>query len=217
MKKYKIIIFDLDGTLLTFPNGSFNNSPLSKKVMSNSKLFIKNYFKTDNKEVKKIINYIKYKYGEEISIGLEKEFGIDRSIFFNKVWNIREDNFIKNNPSIRKVLIELRKKYSLYILSDAPQIWIDIALNKLKIADLFKNKIYSGDGNYRKSLGNGFKNFIKETGLSPKKCISVGDQESTDIIPAKLLGMKTILISKNKNSINSEITVNKLEELINVL
>ncbi len=43
-------------------------------------------------------------------------------------------------------------------------------------------------------------------------CISVGDQEETDIIPAKLLGMKTIFIGEKKSNI-SDYTIRDIFEL----
>jgi FMN phosphatase YigB (HAD superfamily) len=39
-----------------------------------------------------------------------------------------------------------------------------------------------------------FESLVKRSGVDPRECIMVGDRIDKDIIPAKLLGMKTILI-----------------------
>ena len=39
-----------------------------------------------------------------------------------------------------------------------------------------------------------YESIVKRSGLDPKECIMVGDRIDKDVIPAKLLGMKTILI-----------------------
>jgi len=215
--KKKIIIFDLDGTLLKFSADTFSKSLLGQKVLFNSELFIKNYLRVGSAKAKQVIKKIKNKYGEEVSIGLEKEYGISRLNFFNQVWNIKDKNFIKEDLVTREVLIKLQKNYLLYILSDAPRIWINIVLKKLSIEAFFENRIFSGEGEYRKSLGNAFENFIDKTGFDSARCISVGDQENTDIIPAELLGMKTVLIGQVNKNTGDSITINELKELTKYL
>jgi FMN phosphatase YigB (HAD superfamily) len=39
-----------------------------------------------------------------------------------------------------------------------------------------------------------FESIVKRSGVDPRECIMVGDRIDKDVIPAKLLGMKTILI-----------------------
>ena len=46
-----------------------------------------------------------------------------------------------------------------------------------------------------KPLPWGYRRAAKQLGVSPKKCVVIGDQIFTDIIGANLLGMKSILLS----------------------
>ena len=39
-----------------------------------------------------------------------------------------------------------------------------------------------------------FESIVKRCGIDPRQCIMVGDRIDKDVIPAKLLGMKTILV-----------------------
>ena len=94
----------------------------------------------------------------------------------------------------------MRKKYQLVLVSDAPRVWIKNVLKELQIQDIFCDNIFSGEGNLRKGLGNTFANIIHTLKILPRNCIAIGDQEHTDIAPAKKLGMYTIFIHRTKRS-----------------
>jgi FMN phosphatase YigB (HAD superfamily) len=199
--KYKLLIFDLDGTLYNFKSGTFSKSKLQKIVLSNAKKFIESQLKLSPKQSGGILKSIISKYGEHISIGLEKDFNLSRSEYFNAVWNIKPIGIIAPNQKLRPFLMSLIKnKYKLVILSDAPNIWISNVLNFLNLKNIFKNDVYSGESNNRKDYGNAFKPLIKKLKYAPKDCVVIGDQEKTDIVPAKEMGATTVFISKTRKS-----------------
>ncbi|MEO8637802.1 MAG: HAD family hydrolase [Candidatus Taylorbacteria bacterium] len=219
-KKDDTIIFDLDGTLYSFKGGKFRDSKLQAKILSNAREFISAQLQVTGDEAGKILSRIFKKYGEDISIALEKEYGLNRYDYFNTVWNIPARQFVSHSKELRPMLIRICKKYDIFILSDAPKIWIDNVLRELQIDDLFSGHIISGEGNTRKGNGNAFESLVKSLNIKPQQCIVVGDQENTDIIPAKNAGMKTILVSKKeilssadfrlKNIIHLEIALESL-------
>lgn len=153
------------------------------------------------------------KYGENISVGLEQEFKLNRYDYFNIVWNIPAKKIIKTDNKTRKILLKIAKKYKCVIISDAPRIWIDNVLKEIGIADMFKNKIFSGEGNQRKIFKNVFKRITNFYKLKPGNFIVIGDQESTDIIPARKLGMKTIFIHKNRISPYADYNIKHLSDI----
>ncbi len=213
----RLIIFDMDGTLYNFKEGSFKKSKLRKKVLNNAKLYIAKNLDKSKKEAKSILEYIEKKYGEDISIALEKEFGIDKNNYFNIVWNIPAEGIVAKNLRLRKFLLELGVRYSYAIVSDAPIVWINNVLKELKIKDIFKNNIYSGDGKIRKKFGNSFKFVANELKFNPENCIVVGDQEDTDIIQAKKNGMTAVLIADRVKSTKADYIINNIFELKNFL
>ncbi len=213
MKKSKLIIFDLDGTLYRFRNGSFSGSGLQKIILRNALKFIRKKLKKTKKEAEKILDDIKNKYGEDISIAIEKEYGILRREYFDFVWNVDAHQIIEGEENTKKILKKLNKKYEFLLVSDGAYVWIQNALKELGVENLFEGKILSGDGNKRKSLGNRFTEISERYSFLPKNIVVVGDQEKTDIIPAKKLGFKTIFVNENRISNDADINLKNLENL----
>jgi len=212
MNKNKLIIFDLDGTLYKLDGGSFLNSKLNKKILKNVVKYIQKKLKKNKKEAEIILKKIKKKYGENISIGLENDFKINRYDYFNFVWDIQPSQYIKKYPNLKKILAKLNKNYEFVLMSDAPCIWINNVLNELDINIFFKNKIFSGEGNKRKIFNNRFDELIKKYNFKPEQIVTIGDQEESDIIPAKKLGIKTIYINNKKSKI-ADVSIKNLENL----
>lgn len=209
----KTIIFDLDGTLYELKGGSYDKSPLKTKILNNAQKLIKDELKVDNKTAISILKNILNKYNNEISIGLEKEYKINRYKYFSTVWNIPTRNIVNMPKNLNNIILSLSKKYKLILLSDAPKVWINNVLIEMNIIKYFKNNIYSGEGNLRKGFNNSFINITKILKINPKDCISVGDQEHSDIIPAKKIGIKTIFISKNTYSKIANRSIKSINEL----
>lgn len=211
------LIFDLDGTLYQFKGGSFNNSELKKMVMSGAIKFIADRLDVSQKKAYKVLKNITKKYNEDISVGLEELYGIDCYEYFNEVWNIPAKDLVTYNRETKKILTLLKKKFNLILISDAPLIWVENALKVLKIRNIFGDKIFSGEGDMRKVSGNVFKYIIKKLKIKTANCVIIGDQESTDIVPAKKMGLKAILIGKKNNYTIADYKISNLKELLKIL
>jgi len=201
MKKFKkLIIFDLDGTLYQLRGGSYGRSLLRQAVLYNAQKFIACHLNITQTKAGKILNTLQKKYGEDISIALEKEYAINRNDYFKIVWNIPAKGIIKIGFNAQFMLRSLKKKCKIILVSEAPLIWIIHVLQELKIQNFFRGSIFSGEGDNRKRSGNVFKQVMEKFNMRPVDCISVGDQEKTDIIPAQKIGMQTIFLSQYKKS-----------------
>ncbi len=216
MKK-KLLIFDLDGTLYELEGGSYNNSLLKKTVLANAKKYLINKLEIEESEAQKKLDSIINNYDENISLGFEKKFNLDRYDYFNVVWNISANNIVKSDYDLHELLNPLTSNYNFALVSDAADIWINNVLEELKIKDLFVNNIFSGEGNRRKGFGNAFKNIITNLNIKPENCISIGDQEYSDIIPAQELGMKTIFVHPTKKSEKADVNIKSIKELPQVI
>lgn len=212
MKK-KLLIFDLDGTLYKMRGSTYDKSPLKKRVIKNVLKFIALKSRVDKRTSNIILNKITKKYGESISIGLEKDLNIDRLEYFNTVWNIPTDGIVNKSKNLNKILSNLSNNYTLILLSDAPRVWINNVLSTLNVKNIFKNYIFSGEGNIRKEHNNGFLNITKQLKIYPKDCVAIGDQEHSDIIPAKKIGMKTVLINQKIHSKIADVNIKSIDEL----
>ena len=209
----KLIIFDLDGTLYQLDSGSFQKSSLRRQILKNAETYIAMKLSKNQPDARCILNDIQKQYGEQISIGLEKDFGINRYDYFNTVWNISARRIVKKAPYLKKTLLTLKKTYMLALVSDAPLVWINNVLEELGIQNLFRDNIFSGEGSYRKGLNNAFPNIVQILKIKPSNCVVIGDQEHTDIIPAKELGMRAILINNTKKSRIADATIKSIREL----
>jgi len=218
-KNKKTIILDMDGTLYRLKGGSFGNSKLKEVILRNIKIFIAQKLKKDEKGAGTILKTITSKYKECVSVGLEKEYGIDRFEYFEYVWNIDPKTLIDFNPDLKKLLKGLKQNYNIVLISDAPRVWVNKILEFLEIEEVFEELVYSGEGDTRKEFGNGFSLRIKEMGVQPSNCISVGDQEHTDIIPAKKIGFKTVYVGeKAKSTADCSIAdINSLERALELI
>src|SRR3989338_2837269 len=196
----KLIIFDLDGTLYPLVGGSYDSSPLKRRVLANAVKFISEKLSKSKVEAQAVLETVQKKYGEQISIGLEKDYGLSRYDYFNTVWNISTRGIVKKKLALRKVLLELQKTYTLVLVSDAPQVWIKNVLAALSVEDIFQDGIFSGEGGRRKGFGNAFSAIVRKYKIRPADCVAVGDQEETDILPAKQLGMRTVFVHQTKHS-----------------
>ncbi len=129
----KLIIFDLDGTIYKLDGGSYKKSSLRRGVLRNAVKFIGERLSRSEVEAQNVLRTIKKKYGEQISIGLEREFGIDRHDYFNTVWDIPARDLVTKKDSGRKILLALRREYEMALVSDAPRVWINNVLKELGI------------------------------------------------------------------------------------
>jgi len=113
----KAIIFDMDGTLYEFKEGSFKKSALKKVVFKNAIKYIAENLKKNNKEAKLILRGILQNNDENISLGLEKQFGLNRYDYFKKVWDIPAKNYIKKDRAIKAILLALQNFFFYGIIS----------------------------------------------------------------------------------------------------
>lgn len=206
----------MDGTLYKPKGGSFRNSGLLPLVFKNAAKYIADLKKISLEEGQKELNKIFKKYNEEISIAIEEEYGGNRYDYFNTVWDIPAKDFIEPNEGLKEILEKLKENYLLVVVSDAPTIWTTNVLKELGVYELFEDNIFTGEGDDRKIFGNGFQRVLDKLGVKAEDAVSIGDQEHTDILPAKNLGMTTIFIGSDVCA-SADYSINDISEVIKIL
>ena len=142
-------------------------------------------------------------YTEEI---LEQLIGM-----WNKSWVLAEPY-----EETEEMLIKLKEKYDLVLVSNTDSFSVNNVLEKFKLVNYFKKMFFS----YELGMLKGEKNFLKqvldETNLAIEDCVLVGDSIQSDMMAAKRLGMKGILVDR-RGTRDFHPKVKDLKELEEVL
>ena len=199
----KAIFFDLDDTLyneIDYVMSGF-------KVVSS---YISSQFDLSQKEVFKILKQ-DFKEGvraKNFNLLIEKlDLNCDPLILV--------EMYRKHNPSIslsnevKKLLIDLKKRFFLGIITDGFEIAQDAkiaALNLSNLVDFIKvNNLQKKESKLQSNCFNEALNFF---GILASEAIYVGDNISKDFIQPKILGMKTAYFL-NKKGLHNYLSVDK--------
>lgn len=197
----KAVIFDMDGTLYSFDDSNesqFTSSRFGQKIRANCVRFFEERLGLSPKKAEIVYEDLKTRYNGEVSLAVEKEFGIDRGEYFAFTWNLEATEFVKSTGNIPTLLSELTIQSG--VLTAAPRVWAERVLQFLQIRDLIGDALFTGDPDLRKPNPEAFMQLANFWGLNPEQIISIGDQEQSDILPAKAVGMKTVRIAKQAES-----------------
>lgn len=197
MNSQKKVIFDLDGTLYSF-KGSANKTFTSSLFYTDLRIKIADYITlrlgVGKDEAWQSIQDIDKKYIGELSTGFEKDFGIDRYEYYAQTWGgMDAERYVEPNQKLRESM-EVFAGNAL-LLTAAPRVWADKVLQMLDLRDVFGESIITGEPDIRKPSEKVFETAKNILGVDYADITSVGDQNFSDIVPAKKLGMKTIIIS----------------------
>lgn len=191
-KKY---IFDLDGTLYSFAttgHATFGESIFYRDLRERIIAYIANHLSVPDKKAAEIFENMNVEFNGELSIGFEKTYGINRYAYYEATWNCEPKNYIAANSMLAETLTPFRGRALL--LTAAPRMWADKVLQHLNIADVFGENIITGEPDIRKPDPAVFLQAAKQLDTHPANITSIGDQNYSDIVPAKSLGMTTVII-----------------------
>lgn len=210
----------MDGTLYKFDGSGSNNAIFNTmfydEVTQNVVKFLSNKLFVSLQDAKKIREDIFERYKGDISIGLEKEFGLERELYFTNTWNIYAAKYCNEDVLLQKMLLNILTKK--VVLTNAPQVWAKNALRMLGIADQFE-RIYSGEGDIRKPQKEAYLQICEAFGIKPDEVMIVED-EPQYLKPAKELGMTTVLISSSNllsNESYVDYTLKNIYDLVKIV
>lgn len=106
-------------------------------------------------------------------------------------------------PNVNELLAYLDSKYLCCVASnagDSDRLLMEGAIKRVGINGYFQHYFTSKELGYNKPDTRFFEAIIKYTGYKPEEHVMVGNDYSKDIIPAKTVGMKTILYSADIGS-----------------
>lgn len=190
-KGLKAIVFDFDNTLYKDIDWLNYNDFVVENVR---KIF-------DNLTDIEFENLLKkYNFNGDRVIEFFAKVCLDELGSTKKFWDFVKDikfdgdySHVKLFP--HQILEELSKNYTLYILSNSSVDNIKYVSKKIGLDLSFFKKIY--DNKFKEddlTKARSMKDILRESKLQPSQILIVGDSIVHDLLPAKNLGMKVMLV-----------------------
>lgn len=145
-----------------------------------------------------------------------EEAGIDGKEFFNNAYSKLDfSKIIKKDLRLKEIIARLKKKYTIGVLSNGGK---ESVSKKLQAVGLEEKMFYPFLTTYEmqalKPDPAPFLKALEMAGVSPEESVYIGDSVENDIMGAKGVGMKTILVwSENKEADISIPTIYKLADI----
>lgn len=208
---------DLDGTLYHFKGEgegliTFGKSEFAQTIRGNTYRFLQERLGKSEVEAIAEFDRIYTAYNSEVSLAVEQEYGIDRYDYFRATWDVDPADFISPEGNVREAISVLQGRMAL--LTAAPRIWAIRAITFLKVDDLFTT-IYTGEPDIRKPSPEIFRQVVADFDVPVEYAVSIGDQDYSDIKPAKSIGMKAI--RKGPEIGSADARIDSIQELVPTL
>lgn len=126
-------------------------------------------------------------------------------------------NNVEAFPETIEVLQELKKDYKLGLITNAFSLNFPVLQKEFGIYNLFDVTTTSFDENTIKPDPKMFIRLTAEFGLERDEILIVGDNLQDDILPAKKMSMKSLLIDRDKKHLDYPDRIESLREVKNYL
>ena len=218
----KVVIFDLDNTLIDFMTMKKISCDAAITAMIGAGLNV------DKSKAMKELFSLYDKYGLEEKMIFQKFLKkmtkkIDYEVLASGIVAYRRvrTGFLEPYPHVAETLFELKQReIKLAIVSDAPRLKAWIRLVSMKINHLFDVVVTFEDTKELKPSTKPFRIAFKKLRVKPQECLMVGDRPERDIKGAKKLGMVTCFAKygnpKAKAS-EADYEINDIKELIEII
>lgn len=126
------------------------------------------------------------------------EFGFTKDQVYEAFAKVDHTSMLKEDPELRTMILTLSKKYKLGIISNYTKVLMSRILKGLGLSEGLFPLMVAAD--MVKDIKPAHEPFLKAVELSkanPDECLFIGDSPTKDMLPAKEVGMKTILIRQN--------------------
>jgi putative hydrolase of the HAD superfamily len=218
----KAIIFDLDNTLIDFMKMKKLSCEAAMDAMISAGL------KINKEKGLKIMFQLYSEYGFEyqkiFQAFLKKVLGrIDYGIMASGIVAYRrvKEGLLYPYPNVIPTLNQLKRKYRLAILSDAPKIQAWIRLAAMQIQDKFDLVITFDETKSKKPSLKPFLYILKKLKLKPEECVMIGDSLKRDIAPAKKLDVVSVFAkygsSEKVGKIKPDFEINDFSEILKII
>jgi putative hydrolase of the HAD superfamily len=210
------VIFDLDQTLLdksqsliNFSISQFERFKLDRFISDNES-FLKQFLDLNNQSIPKALVYE----------SLVEQFGLEMRLY-NELLNDLDLNFHKYCVGFQGLIemldILTKQGIKLGIITNGRGFYQRNKIESLGISHYFSDIVISGFVSLRKPDHKIFRLALNNLNSLHNTSVFVGDNLKADIIPAKEIGMFTILKGIGEKHIFSDAITNDLEEIPEII
>jgi HAD superfamily hydrolase (TIGR01549 family) len=234
MPSFKVLLFDLDDTLIYFDDywkeslietfrqhdstREYDEDELFNILWKHNKTYEQQYHKQE-------ITLQQFRNYRLIYTLLDLGKGIDERIAndFNHLHKTLSRNFMKANPDLVDLLIELKKSYSIGIVTNGTIAWQYDKIDAMGIKFLFEDGsiIVSEEVGCEKPDPQIYHKALDYFGVTPKETIFIGDSWANDVEGPAKIGISSIWINNRQESerVNLKLigTVSNLFEIKHLL
>lgn len=185
----KVILFDLDGTL-------YNSAEVQQKFAEAAYHALARTKEIPVCQARSLIEetraQLKAKHGFAVPYTLTLvRFGVSVEAWHKaNIDYFDPRDFISANGELRDMLLHLRKRCRLAILTNNNEVQAGRILEALHVQDLFDRVFTYNTFKTMKPNPRFFRKAAEAMNVAPAECLVVGDRYSVDLIPAQNLGMQ---------------------------
>lgn len=201
----KAIFFDLYGTLIDIKTDEYD--PWLYHILSRYLSYLNLYISPEEFKNAYFLGVESYLKGSDEKYPEVDVYEVFKDILFNGLKRVTKDRVLTVAsifrslsrrhfslfPHLPNVLLDLKKRYRLGIISDAQWVFAEPEMKMTGLTDIFDLKFLSSRFGFKKPDVRLFNLAIERLGVKAKDSVYIGDNPHKDLIGAKMAGMRFIL------------------------
>ena len=206
------VLFDLDGTLYFSPD-------YNARVEAEITTIVAQTMKTGVSLAKRRLSEERKRQGT--LTGALRVLGVNRSLFFETLAEkIEPPTYLTQDPSVIATISSLKKRgFKLGLVTNNGRRMVEKILSAIGLDASLFDVIVTSDDSEPKPSSQPFLFALEKLKCTPDEAVYVGDRVQAELLPARKLGIITVLLAREGNTHKDQIDVaiTRLAELLSLI